>query len=106
MGGPSLRVFGNEAKHPRTSMNVAISIAKWLLERRTITAATPVSVQIGSRTYSAARYTEKHNGVEEERLFIVGEMPPFHNRMRICYQTDGDEDTWHLVAWFRQGTSC
>ena len=39
-------------------MNIAISVAKWLLRRQNVTAATPVTVQIGHRTYSAVRYTE------------------------------------------------
>jgi hypothetical protein len=83
----------------------AIEVAKWLLTREHISTATPVSVQIGRRTYAAARYTENHNSADEERLYLVGELPPLHNRRRICYQTGDDvEETWHLIAW--QRTTC
>ena len=88
-------------------MNIAISVAKWLLGLPHIMAVAPVSVKIGHRTYSAARYTESHNGVNEERLYVVGEMPPFHSQMRrICYRTDNSEYAWHLIAWFRQKATC
>jgi hypothetical protein len=88
-------------------MDIAVSVANWLLGQQNITAAIPVFVQIGHRTYSAARYTEDRNGVEETRLYIVGEMPPFHNRMRrICYRTDDSGCDWHLIAWFRQKVAC
>ena len=83
-------------------MNTAISIAKWLLGRPNITVATPVSVQIGRRSYPAAKYI---NGSDEERLYLVGELPPLHSRRRVCYTTDADvEKTWHLLAW--QRTTC
>ena len=69
-------------------------------------AAVPVSVQIRHRIYPAARYMEDQNGVEETRLYVVGEMPPLHNHMRhICYWTDS-EYAWHLIAWFRQKVAC
>lgn len=86
-------------------MNIAIAIAKWLLTREHISAATPITVQVSGRTYSAARYSIRNNGSDEERLYVVGEMPPLHNRRRICYRTDDQsEETWHLVAW--QRTNC
>ena len=34
-------------------MNIAIAIAKWLLTQEHISAATPVTVQVSGRTYSA-----------------------------------------------------
>jgi hypothetical protein len=80
----------------------AIAVAKWILTRDHITIATPITVQVSGRTYSGAKYTTRHNGSEEERIYVVGEMPPLHNRRRICYRTDDQsEDTWHLLAWQR-----
>ncbi len=88
-------------------MDIAVSVAEWLLGQQNITAATPVFVQIRRRVYSAARYTEDRKGVEETRLYIVGEMPPFHNRMRrICYRTDDSGCDWHIIAWFKQIKAC
>jgi hypothetical protein len=85
----------------------AMDIANWLLGLNHITAAVPVIVGIGHRLYPAARYTEKRENVDEERLYIVGEMPLFHNQMRrICYRTDDSEYAWHLVGWFRQRVTC
>jgi len=85
--------------------HMAIAVAKWLLGRLNISTATPVIVQIGRRTYAAARYTESRNGSDEERLYLVGELPPLHNRRRVCYTTDTTaEDTWHLISW--QRTAC
>ena len=76
----------------------AIYLANWLR-------GLPVSVQIGHRTYPASQYTiESEHGIRESRLYVLGEMPPLHNRMRrICYQTDDTGYDWHLVAWFRHG---
>jgi hypothetical protein len=83
----------------------AIQVAKWLVAREHISTATPVIVQIGRRTYAAAKYIASHNGADEERLYLVAEPPPLHTRRRICYQTDADvEETWHLLAW--QRTTC
>ena len=85
----------------------AISVANWLRGLRNVISAVPVAVQIGHHTYSAGQYTENQNGVEETRLYIVGEMPPFHSQMRrICYRTDDSDYDWHIIAWFRQRTAC
>jgi hypothetical protein len=81
----------------------AIQVAKWLVAKEHISAATPVIVQIGRRTYPAGKYSENHNGAKEERLYLIGELPPLHNRRRVCYST-GDDTTWHLLAW--QRTAC
>lgn len=77
----------------------AIQVAKWLVAREHISAATPVIVQIGKREYAGARFTTG----QEERLYLVGELPPLHSRRRVCYST-GDDTTWHLLAW--QRTAC
>jgi hypothetical protein len=83
----------------------AIKVAKWLLGRQGISSATPVIVRIGRHAYAAAHFTVRHNGVEQERLYVLGELPPFHNRMRVCYRTDENtEYTWHILAW--QRTTC
>ena len=83
----------------------AIQVAKWLLAREHISTATPVIVKIGRRTYSAAKYFESHNGADEERLYLIGDLPPLHSRRRVCYTTDAAaEDTWHLISW--QRTAC
>ena len=72
-------MFGNNTTHPRKIVNnqTAISVANWLRGLRNVISAVPVAVQIGHHTYSAGQYTENQNGVEETRLYIVGEMPPF-----------------------------
>ena len=88
-------------------MSIAISVAEWLLRRQNVTATTPVTVQIGRRTYPAVRYTESKKGVEETRLYVLGEMPPLHDKMRrLCYRTDDSDYDWHIIAWFRQRTAC
>ncbi len=103
----SPRVFSNNIKYPRTSMDIAVSVARWLLGQQNITAATPVFVQIGHRTYSAARYTEDRDRVEETRLYVLGELPPLHDKMRrLCYRTDDSGYDWHIIAWFRLRAAC
>jgi hypothetical protein len=89
-------------------MKSAIAVAHWLRSREEVSAARPVIVQIGRRVYPAARYTEDHDGVEETRLYVLGEMPPLQNRMRrICYRTDDHtEYAWHVIAWFQQRSGC
>jgi hypothetical protein len=84
----------------------AITFAKWLLRQPNVTAASPVIVRIGRRAYAAAQYTEDQDGVEETRLYIVGTMPPLHEKRRLCYATDDSEYAWHLIAWFRQNKLC
>jgi len=85
----------------------SINVANWLRGLQNVNSATPVFVQIRHRHYPAAKYTEDQNGVEETRLYIVGEMPPFHNRMRrICYRTDDSGCDWHVIAWFEQRSAC
>jgi len=84
------------------SKEIATRVACWLRSKTRVKAARPVTVQIGRRLYPAARYTEAHKGVLQERLYIVGEMPPLQNRLRgVCYRTDHSDDGWHLLAWFR-----
>ena len=89
-------------------MNIATSsVAKWLLGQEHITAATPVVVQIGRRTYNAVKYTHTDNGVDETRLYVLGTLPPLHNKMTsLCYRTDGSGYDWHVIAWFVQRASC
>ena len=85
---------------------IATKVSHWLSSRRHIKMARPVTVQIGRRFYPAARYSEAHKGVLQERLYIVGEMPPLQNRLRVCYRTDHSDDGWHLWAWFRLKHRC
>jgi hypothetical protein len=86
---------------------IATKVARWLSSRRHIKAARPVKIQIGRRLYPAARYTEAHKRRLQEKLFIVGEMPPLHNRLkRACYRTDCTDDGWHLLTWFRLKRPC
>jgi hypothetical protein len=88
-------------------MNIAVSVAEWLLRRQNVTATTPVTVQIGRRTYPAVRYTETSRGFDETRLYVLGTLPPLHDKMRrLCYRTDDSDYDWHLVAWLRQRTAC
>jgi hypothetical protein len=85
-------------------MKLAIAVAEWLLGRETVIAATPVVVQVGRRIYPAVRYSEGRN---EERLYLIGEMPPLHDKMwRLCYRTDDSDYDWHLLAYFKQRTDC
>jgi hypothetical protein len=100
-------MFGKDIEHPRTLMKLAISVAEWLLGRQNVTATTPVTVQIGRRTYSAVKYTETSRGFDETRLYVLGTPPPLHDKMRrLCYRTDDSNYDWHLIAWFRQRTAC
>jgi len=88
-------------------MNIAVSVANWLRSRHNVSSAVPVIVQIGRRAYPAVRYTESEKGVEETRLYVLGEMPPLHDKMRrLCYRTDDSDYDWHIVAWLRQRTAC
>ena len=78
---------------------IATKVSHWLSSRRHIKMARPVTVQIGRRFYPAARYSEAHKGVLQERLYVVGEMPPLQNRLRgVCYRTDHSDDGWHLLG--------
>jgi hypothetical protein len=77
---------------------VAIKVAHWISSRRHTRNVHPAIVQIGRRFYPAARYTQ----VKQDRLYIVGEMPPLQNRLkRACYRTDHSDDGWHLLTWLR-----
>ena len=90
-------------------MEIAKKIAQWLWSKKRVREAQPVVVQIGHRVYQAARYVEvQRGGNHQTRLYVLGEMPPLHAKMRrLCYQTDPDsEHVWHLIAWFRQKSSC
>ena len=87
--------------------DIAIKVAHWLLSRNWVRTARPVTVQIGRRFYSAALYSEAHKGVLQERLYIIGEMPPLQNRLkRACYRTNHSDDGWHLLAWVRLKSRC
>ena len=86
---------------------IATKVAHWLSSRRHIRTAHPVIVQIGRRFYPAARYSEAHKRTWQDRLYIIGEMPPLQNRLkRVCYRTDHSDDGWHLLAWFRLKRLC
>ena len=86
---------------------IAVKIAHWLSSRRHVKTAHPVLVQIGRRLYPAARYTEANKRAWQDRLYIIGEMPPLQNRLkRACYRTDHSDDGWHLFAWCRLKSCC
>ena len=88
-------------------MNITVSVANWLRSRHNVSSAVPVIVQIGHRTYSAVRYTETSRGFDETRLYVLGTLPPLHDKMRrLCYRTDDSDYDWHLIAWLRQRTAC
>ena len=77
-------------------------IANWLRELQDISTAVPVTVQIGSCTFPAARYTVKGQlGVEKTRLYILGELlhSPMDRHLLSDRQSGYD---WHLFAWYRQ----
>ena len=89
------------------SKEIATRVACWLRSKTRVKAARPVTVQIGRRFYPAARYSEVQKRVLQEKLFVVGEMPPLQNRLRgVCYRTDHSDDGWHLLAWFRLKHRC
>jgi hypothetical protein len=102
-------VFGNRTRRPRISMNneeIARKLAHWLSSRRHTRTVHPVIVQIGRRFYPAARYSQATQRSFQDRLYIVGEMPPLQNRLkRACYRTDHSDDGWHLLAWCRVKSS-
>jgi len=86
---------------------IASRVAHWLSSRRHVKVAHPVLVQIGRRLYPAARYSQAHKRTWQDRLYIVGEMPPLQNRLkRACYRTDHSDDGWHLLAWCRLKSGC
>jgi hypothetical protein len=87
--------------------DTAIKVAHYLSSRRHIRAACPVIIQIGRRFYPAARYSQTDKRTWQDRLYIVGEMPPLQNRLkRACYRTDHSDDGWHLLVWFRLKSRC
>ena len=82
-------------------MDIAIKVAKWLLSLQHIATAIPVLVQIGKQTFPGARYGEDRDGLAEERLYLVGELPDaFRQPHKACCRTAGSERDWYLVAWF------
>jgi hypothetical protein len=86
---------------------LAIKVTHWLLSKKSVKAARPATVQIGRRYYPGARYSEAHKGVVQEKLYVVGEMPPLQNRLRgVCYRTDHSDAGWHLLAWLRLNHRC
>jgi hypothetical protein len=86
---------------------IAIRLAHWLSSRRHTRTVHPVIVQIGRRFYPAARYSQVNKRTWQDRLYIVGEMPPLQNRLkRACYRTDHSDDGWHLLAWCRLKCRC
>ena len=90
-----------------TKEGIAIKVAQWLSSRPHTRGSHPVVVQIGRRSYSAARYSEVHKRAWQDRLYIIGEMPPLQNRLkRACYRTDHPDDGWHLLAWCRLKSHC
>ena len=97
-------------RRPRIFMNreeIAIKVAHWLSSRRHTRTVHPVIVQIGRRSYPAARYSEAHKRTWQDRLYIIGEMPPFQNRLKgACYRTDHSDDGWRLLAWCRLKSRC
>ena len=62
---------------------VAIKVAHWLSSRRHTRAVHPVIVQIGRRLYPAARYTEANKRAWQDKICLIGEMPPLQNRLDV-----------------------
>jgi hypothetical protein len=87
-------------------VKAAIDVAEWLRCQRNIDSIAPVFVQIGNRVFPAARYIEGRQCVEESRLYVVGHLPPLHDKRRICYRTDDSGRDWHVIAWFRVRHPC
>jgi len=86
---------------------IATNVARWLLSKKFVKTARPITVQIGRRFYPAARYTEATKRGFQEKIYLVGEMPPLQNRLkRACYRTDHSDDGWHLLTWFRLKQPC
>jgi hypothetical protein len=86
---------------------IATRVAHWLSSQRHIRAVHPVIVQIGRRFYPAARYTEATKRGFQEKIYLIGEMPPLQNRLKLaCYRTDHSDDGWRLLAWCRLKSRC
>lgn len=86
--------------------HTTIPVVNWLRSQQAVKAAVPVVVQIGRRTYNAVKYTHSENGVDETRLYVLGTLPPLHEKMRrLCYRTDKSDYDWHVVAWLKQRTT-
>jgi len=82
-------------------MNIAVSVAEWLLGLQHIATAIPVVVQIEKNTFPGAMYTEDRDGTPEERLYLIGELPaPFRSSHKVCFQTADSAREWYIVAWF------
>ena len=84
----------------------AIPVVNWLRSQQAVKSAVPVVVRIGRRSYNAVQYTHSENGVDETRLYVLGTLPPLHDKRRLCHRTDDSGYDWHVVAWFRQRTAC
>jgi hypothetical protein len=84
-------------------METAIAVAKWLLSLQHIAAAVPVMVQIGKQVFPGARYSLDQDGMPEERLYLVGELPASYRRShKVCFRTADSERDWYIAAWFLQ----
>ena len=88
------------------TQNTALDLVQWLLRQPKVIRAKPVTVQIGRRKWAAAKYEQTRHDWEQCKLYVLGTLPPLHEKRQICYRTDDSEFAWHLVAWFRQKRHC
>ena len=89
------------------AQHTTIPVVNWLRSQQAVKSAVPVVVQIGRRKYNAVQYTHSERGVDETRLYVIGTLPPLHEKMRrLCYRVDNSDYDWHIVAWFRQHAAC
>ena len=84
---------------------IAIAVAEWLLERQSVKAATPVTVADRSSDLSSSQIHRDQRATRSNSS-SVGEMPPLHDKMRVCYRTDDSEETWHLARVVRRKRHC
>ena len=85
----------------------ALDLVQWLLRQPKVIGARPVTVEIGRRKWAAAEYLGQRHDWEQRKLYVLGTMPPLHEKRRnICYRNDDSESAWHLLAWHRQKRSC
>ena len=89
-------------------MSIAISVAEWLLRAAATSVGNNTRYRADRSSHpSRSQIYRERKGVEETRLYVLGEMPPLHDKMRrLCYRTDESDYDWHIIAWFRQRTAC
>ena len=89
------------------SKEIATRVAHWLRSRTMLRPQGPSPFRLVVASIQRHDTSRLTKGVLQERLYIIGEMPPLQNRLRgVCYRTDHSDDGWHLLAWCRLKRRC